>query len=367
MSGLKTYGTKPHVLTLADGKEQYMIGSEVGNYVRMYRGALYKKYPSLWRKLATLEERKYIISLGLGHSNLATNVTLLKASEVEDILRGDDEKYKATVQETAPPVVKPPKRAATWLPQMPPSAHHLDPVPCRTPVNRVKVGSKRLRSHPLLFDDHDPAVIRHHAIQPEVLLPVRLDLDIEGHKLRDVFTWNRNEKLIQPEQFAEMMCDDLDIPPHLFVPAIAGAIRQECEQFSGDEVACDEEDRRVIIKLNIHVGNMSLIDQFEWNLGTPENSPEEFARSLCSDLALGGEFVTAIAYSIHGQLEWHSKTYAFTEAPLPPLNVAVRLQSDTEMWSPRVDMLSNAEMEKKQRDQDRNTRRMRRLAQAAPK
>lgn len=163
-----------------------------------------------------------------------------------------------------------------------------------------------------------------------------------------------------------MMCDDVDIPPHVFVPAIAGAIRQQCEQYTGDEVACDEEDRRVIIKLNIHVGNMSLIDQFEWDLSNPENNPEEFARSVCSDLGLGGEFVTAVAYSIHGQLEWHSKTYAFTEAPLPPLDVAVRMQSDTEMWSPRVDKLSNAEMEKKQRDQDRNTRRMRRLAQAAP-
>ena len=26
---------------------------------------------------------------------------------------------------------------------------------------------------------------------------------------------------------------------------------------------------------------------------------------------LGGEFVTAIAYSIRGQLSWHQRTYAF--------------------------------------------------------
>lgn len=30
------------------------------------------------------------------------------------------------------------------------------------------------------------------------------------------------------------------------------------------------------------------------------NSPENFARSLCSDLGLGGEFVAAVAYSIRG-------------------------------------------------------------------
>ena len=53
--------------------------------------------PSLWRRLITLEERKKLIQLGLGYSelNLATNVILLKATEVDDIFNGDDEKYKA--------------------------------------------------------------------------------------------------------------------------------------------------------------------------------------------------------------------------------------------------------------------------------
>ncbi len=42
-----------------------------------------------------------------------------------------------------------------------------------------------------------------------------------------------------------------------------------------------------------------------------ENSPEKFALKLCSELGLGGEFVTTIAYSIRGQLSWHQRTYAF--------------------------------------------------------
>ncbi len=60
--------------------------------------------------------------------------------------------------------------------------------------------------------------------------------------------------------------------------------------------------QRVIVKLNIHVGNTSLVDQFEWDLSEEKNSPEEFAKKLCSDLSLGGEFVTAIVYSIRGQV-----------------------------------------------------------------
>lgn len=64
-------------------------------------------------------------------------------------------------------------------------------------------------------------------------------------------------------------------------------------------------------QLNIHVGNISLVDQFEWDMSEKENSPETFALKLCSELGLGGEFVTTIAYSIRGQLSWHQRTYAF--------------------------------------------------------
>jgi hypothetical protein len=45
------------------------------------------------------------------------------------------------------------------------------------------------------------------------------------------------------------------------------------------------------------------------------NSPEEFAVKLCAELGLGGDFVTAIAYSVRGQLAWHSRCYAFRLVP----------------------------------------------------
>lgn len=42
------------------------------------------------------------------------------------------------------------------------------------------------------YDDLEPATIHENATQTEVLVPVRLDMEIEGHKLRDTFTWNKN-------------------------------------------------------------------------------------------------------------------------------------------------------------------------------
>ncbi|XP_016402913.1 SWI/SNF-related matrix-associated actin-dependent regulator of chromatin subfamily B member 1-A-like isoform X2 [Sinocyclocheilus rhinocerous] len=94
----KTYGQKPIKFQLEEDEEFYMIGSEVGNFLRMFRGSLYKRYPSLSRRLATVEERKKIVA-----SSHATSVTLLKASEVEEIFEGHDEKYKAVSISTEPP------------------------------------------------------------------------------------------------------------------------------------------------------------------------------------------------------------------------------------------------------------------------
>ena len=68
------------------------------------------------------------------------------------------------------------------------------------------------------------------------------------------------ESLISPEQFAEILCDDLELPGTAFVPAISSSIRQQCEQYSSDMIPEDEEDRRVIIKVhNIRVCKLIIL------------------------------------------------------------------------------------------------------------
>ncbi|XP_074602226.1 SWI/SNF related, matrix associated, actin dependent regulator of chromatin, subfamily b, member 1 [Brevipalpus obovatus] len=365
---MRTYGDRPTPFKLDDSEDYYYIGSEVGNYLRMFRGSLYKRYPSLWRRLVTVDERKRLNVLGLGPHNLATNITLLKATEVDEIFDGRDDKYKAISISTEPLTQRETKsKRSNWVnPAVPSSSHHLDAVPCSTPINRNRLSHKKVRTFPLLFDDLDPTVVHENANQPDVLVPIRLDMEIDGHKLRDTFTWNKNEQIITPEQFAEVLCDDLELPTAAFVPAIAHSIRQQIESFSTDSLLEEQADQRVILKLNIHVGNISLVDQFEWDMSEKENSPEQFALRLCSELGLGGEFVTSIAYSIRGQLSWHQRTYAFSESPLPVVEVPFRKQAESDSWCPFLETLTDAEMEKKIRDQDRNTRRMRRLANTAP-
>ena len=56
--------------------------------------------------------------------------------------------------------------------------------------------------------------------------------------------------MVTAEQFAEVLCDDLELPPGSFAGPIAQSIRQQCDQFSHDMIPDDEEDRRVIIKVS---------------------------------------------------------------------------------------------------------------------
>src|ERR1700733_1364381 len=99
----------------------------------MFRGSLYKRYPSLWRRLVSVEERKKINTLGLGPHSLATNITLLKATEVDEIFNGRDEKYKAVSISTEPSVQRETKsKRSNWMPTLPNTSHHLDAVPCST-------------------------------------------------------------------------------------------------------------------------------------------------------------------------------------------------------------------------------------------
>ena len=314
MSAVRSYGEKPLVFRL-DGEDgtEYMIGSEVGNYLRLFRGALYKRYPGLSRKNLTTEERKKLVEMGHSQHVQASSITLLLATEVDELLAGRDDKFKgnaATVEQSASiSALSTPKfapKAKVPASNYVPTNSHLDAVPQASPINRNRVVHKKVRTFPLCFDDSDPSAVHENANLPELLVPIRLDMDIDGQKLRDTFMWNKNEQMMTPDQYAEVICDDLDLNPLNFVPAIAAAIQQQLDSATNNDftenLLKEQTDQRVIIKLNIHVGNISLVDQFEWDLSDDRNQPEEFAKKLCSDLSLGGEFVTAIVYSIRGQV-----------------------------------------------------------------
>lgn len=148
------------------------------------------------RRTLSNEERKRLIDSGLSSHILASSVSLLRASDVDDIIAGRDDKFKAvSVHTTEPPPMREgkSKKPTPWVPTMPNSSH-LDAVPQATPINRNRVQTKKVRTFPMCFDDTDPAMGYENANHPEVLVPIRLDMELEGQKLRDTFTWNKNGK-----------------------------------------------------------------------------------------------------------------------------------------------------------------------------
>ena len=98
------------------------------------------------RRTLSNEERKKLIESGISNHMLASSVSLLKSTEVQDIIDGNDEKYKAVSVHSSEPLIprENKKKAAPWQPTMPNSSH-LDAVPQATPINRNRVYNKKVR------------------------------------------------------------------------------------------------------------------------------------------------------------------------------------------------------------------------------
>lgn len=88
---------------------------------------------------------------------------------------------------------------------------------------------------------------------PELLVPIIIELDVEGFKVQDTFTWNLNERTITPEKFAEYFCEDLGLSsPSTYIPYIAKNIKNQLNEFMRFYVKNDvpiPEDTRTTIKV----------------------------------------------------------------------------------------------------------------------
>lgn len=155
---------------------------------------------------------------------------------------------------------------------------------------------------------------------------------------------------------------------------------------------------RVPIRVCVIVNNVQLWDCVELDLlSTPlrSNIPEVIATSICSDLGLGGEYLTAVAHMIREQMWLYLKClkiigYPFDGSPildeefgqhfLPILHQqkqqqptgtkkspfsfgsGVRLPDDRDQWIPEYFPMSDGEIERLEKDRERESRRKRRGA-----
>lgn len=230
------------------------------------------------------------------------------------------------------------------------------------------------------------------ADQVEELVPVRLDIELDRLKLRDTFTWNLHDRVTNPVLFAQTLVEDFQIPPELRQHVLQQIDREIHEQvqdyyphaFFDDEpldpnqpyAAYKNDEMRVLIKLNITIGQHTLVDQFEWEINNPYNSPEEFASQMAADLSLSGEFTTAIAHSIREQCQMFTKSLYITGHPfdgrpvedtdiqdnflVSPLPSVFRPMQSTKDFQPYLYELSHADLERAELSIMREQRRQKR-------
>lgn len=259
------------------------------------------------------------------------------------------------------------------------------------PVNKPRPGKRT--TEPLKWRKKD---MRKQAEQHEELVPIRIDVDYEKVKLRDTFTWNLHDRLVTVELFARQLLEDLGLTPQkdptLYSPVLAQVGRQIVDQLEdfypsvcSDEDALDPElpysaykndEMRILIKLNITIGQVTLVDQFEWEINNPLNSPEEFASSMSRDLSLSGEFATAIAHCIREQSQLFTKSLysighpfdgrpvedpdlvaAFLPSPIPSV---FRPQQQAKEYAPFLYELTDADLERNEVIFSREQRRQKR-------
>jgi SWI/SNF-related matrix-associated actin-dependent regulator of chromatin subfamily B member 1 len=255
------------------------------------------------------------------------------------------------------------------------------------PSNRRRPGGRKTRELRVSRKD-----LKAQSELREDLVPIRLDCDWDKIKIRDTFTWNLHDRITSPEVFAEKLVEDLGLLPESCVPLIR-QISHSIQEQIGDyfpHVFMEEEpldshlpyeaykndEMRILVKLNITIGQHTLVDQFEWEINNPYNSPEDFALQMTNDLSLSGEFTTAIAHSIREQVQLFTRSLYITAHPfdgrpvddpdlktafLPsPMSTTFRPFQAAKDYTPYLYELNEAELERTEVSISREQRRQKR-------
>ncbi|KMS98603.1 hypothetical protein BVRB_3g070460 [Beta vulgaris subsp. vulgaris] len=217
----------------------------------------------------------------------------------------------------------------------------------------------------------------------ENLVPIRLDIEIDGQRYKDAFTWNPSDPDSEIAVFARKTAKDLKLPSG-FVTQIAQSIQSQLTEFRSYEGQDMHVGEKIVpIKLDLRVNQTLIRDQFLWDLNNMESDPEDFAKTFCSDMGIEDpEVGPAIAFAIREQLyeiAVQNVTSAkeikvnkkgrrgieyipISKAGVTAVDLAklfgskssvIRKRKDWDVFEPIVDILSNEEVEALEAKEDR--------------
>ncbi|KAJ7204318.1 hypothetical protein O6H91_Y487000 [Diphasiastrum complanatum] len=137
----------------------------------------------------------------------------------------------------------------------------------------------------------------------ENLIPIRLDIELDGQRLKDAFTWDTDDSQSEIMPFARLLVKDLNLPAG-FTQQVVQSMQSQVAEFhllQGQEMSTEEKVQ--VLKLDLRVNNLLIHDQFLWDVSNFDSDPEGFARTFCKDLDIEDpEVAPAIALAIREQL-----------------------------------------------------------------
>lgn len=227
----------------------------------------------------------------------------------------------------------------------------------------------------------DEATLSFLAHTPEVLVPIKVSCEHPNgtNKLQDFFMWNTATlHLVSPQQFALILVNDVELPGSMELQ-IADQITQQLAEW---EFASNltlplapGEPYVVVIELTVNLNKQLYQDKLEWDINQTEITPETYATTVCGDLGLPREFVPAIAHALHEQIlkvkrEVADGTHNLTLNQLQLLRGVVLKEgmriippealAEFDAWEPRVELLTQAQIERRELEKGRNLRRLKR-------
>ncbi|CAN1179302.1 Chromatin structure-remodeling complex protein BSH [Linum perenne] len=204
----------------------------------------------------------------------------------------------------------------------------------------------------------------------ENLVPIRLDIEVDGQRFKDAFTWNPSDPDSEVVVFAKRTVKDLKLPPS-FVTQIVHSIQSQLTDFrsyQGQDMFTGEK----IVPIK--------------DLNNFDSDPEEFSKTFCTDLGIEDpEVGPAVAFAIREQLYEvaiqsvataresriskkgrrsgeYSSSSRTSGAALDLMKLfsnrysVIRKRKEWELYGPMVDILSNEEVTALEVREERKTR-----------
>ncbi|KAF8178617.1 hypothetical protein K438DRAFT_1604964 [Mycena galopus ATCC 62051] len=83
------------------------------------------------------------------------------------------------------------------------------------------------------------------ANRPEELVPIRLEFDVDHHKVRDTFVWNMNACVVSPEHFAQTVVEDYNLSS-VYHPVIVKAIQDQLSDYRAHSPNYDGDSWNIV-------------------------------------------------------------------------------------------------------------------------